>query len=117
MKFEKVSTKYLVTVPLEEFSDLLEFESPWNQACRADETLYSKLRNMGVQSDYDGHYSSVISVEIDEEDDDDEFQAEIAAMIAEQLKTAVEWKNLVDNEDESHYLTRVTDSMVTENTR
>jgi hypothetical protein len=101
MKFEKVSTKYLVTVPIEEFSDLLVFESPWNQACRADETLYSKLRNMGVESDYEGHYSSVISIEIDEEDDDDEFQVEIAAIIDRQLKTAVEWKNSLDNEDES----------------
>lgn len=101
MNFEKVSTKYLVTVPIEDFNALIEFESPWQDAHRADETLHSKLRAMGVESDYDGHYSSVISIEIYEEDDGDEFQAEIAAMIAEQLKTAVEWKNLVDNEDES----------------
>jgi hypothetical protein len=101
VNFEKVSTKYLVTVPLEDFDALLEFESPWQDACRADETLYSKLRDMGVESDYDGHYSSAISVEIDEEDDGDEFRAEIATIIAEQLKTAAEWKNLIDNEDES----------------
>jgi hypothetical protein len=31
----------------------------------------------------------------------DEFHAEIVKMITKQLKTAVEWKNLIDNEDES----------------
>lgn len=101
MNFEKVSTKYFVTVPLEDFAALIEFESPWQDACRASDTLYSKLRDMGVESNYDGHYGSTISIEVDELADGDEFQAEIATMIAEQLKTAVEWKNLVDNEDES----------------
>lgn len=101
MDFEKVSTKYLVKVPLEDFSALIEFESPWQDACRASDTLYAKLRDMGVESDYDGHYSSVISIEVDEDNDGDEFQAEIANMIAEQLKTAVEWKTSLDNEDES----------------
>ena len=91
MNFEKVSTKYSVTVPLEDFEALIEFESPWQDACRADKTLYTKLRDMGIESDYDGHYGSVIHIEIDEEDDDDEFQAEIANMIDEQLKTAVDY--------------------------
>jgi len=99
--FEKVSTKYLVKVPLEDFCALLEYENAWNDACVAGESLYSKLRDMGVESDYDGHYSSVISIEVDDEDDGDKFQAKIANMIAEQLKTAVEWKTSIDNEDES----------------
>lgn len=101
MNFEKVSTRYLVTVPLEAFEALIEYESPWQGGCRVDETLYTKLRNMGVESDYDGHYSSAISVSIYGEDDGDEFQAEIATMIAEQLKTAMEWKKRVDNDCES----------------
>ena len=105
MDFEKVSTKYLVRVPLEDFCALLEYENAWNDACVAGETLSSKLRDMGVESEYDGHYSNMIFIDVDEADDGAEFQAEIANMIAEQLKTAVEWenswKNSLDNEDES----------------
>ena len=101
MKFEKVYTNYSVEVPLEEFSNLLEFENPWNDACRADETLYSKLLNIGVESDYDGHYSNIISITICEEDDNNEFQTQVASIITEQLKTAFKWKISLDNENQS----------------
>lgn len=96
MNFEKVSTKYSVTVPLEDFEALIEFESPWQDACRADKTLYAKLRDMGIESDYDGHYSSIIHIEIYSEDDGDKFQAEISNVIDEQLKIAIKWKTSLD---------------------
>lgn len=96
MEFEKVSTTYLITIPLEEFEALLEYESPWGGDAR--ETLYARLRDMGVESDYNGHYSCFISVNIPAEDDDSDFQSEITATIQDQLKQAVEWKKLQKSE-------------------
>jgi hypothetical protein len=94
LNFEKVSTQYCITVPLEDFCSLIEFEND----CRAYETLYSKLRDIGVESDYDGHYSSSISITIDDEDDNCQFKADIACMITEQLKNAIDWKKLLDKD-------------------
>lgn len=90
MKFEKSSTTYLIEVPLDQFEALLDYESPWGG--NSSETLYARLRNMGVESDYDGHYSSVISVDIHADDDDSDFQDEIAETIKDQLEKASEWK-------------------------
>ena len=90
MKFEKSSTTYLIEVPLEQFTDLLDYESPWGGD--ASETLYARLRDMGVESDYDGHYSSIISVDIHVDDDDSDFHSEITEVIRNQLEKASEWK-------------------------
>lgn len=90
MKFEKSSTTYLIEIPLDQFEALLDYESPWGGD--ASETLYARLRDMGVESDYDAHYSSVISVNIHVDDDDSDFQDEIAETIKDQLEKASKWK-------------------------
>lgn len=90
MMFEKSSTTYLIEIPHNQFEVLLDYESPWGGD--ASETLYARLRNMGVESDYDAHYSSVISVDIHVDDDDSDFQDEIAETIKDQLEKASEWK-------------------------
>ena len=90
MKFEKSTTTYLIEILLEEFTDLLDYESPWGGD--ASETLYARLRDMGVESDYDGHYSCIISVDIHVDDDDSDFHSEIAETIKDQLEKALKWK-------------------------
>ena len=90
MKFEKSSTTYLIEVPLDQFEALLDYESPWGGD--ASEPLYVRLRNIGVESDYDSHYSSIISVDIHVDDDGSDFQSEITEVIKDQLEKASEWK-------------------------
>lgn len=98
MVFEKMSTTYALTVSMSQFEALLDYESAWSDACNASDTLYAKLANMGVTSDYDGHYSNIITVTVDSDDDDDEFKKEIVSVITEQLHAAEEWKNLQKSE-------------------
>ncbi len=98
MVFEKLTTTYALTVSMSQFEALLDYESAWNDACNANDTLYAKLANMGVTSDYDGHYSNIITVEIMSEDDTDEFKQEIISIVNDQLQTAETWKNLQNSD-------------------
>lgn len=101
MLFEKLTTTYALTVSMSQFEALLDYESGWNDACNANDTLYAKLANMGVTSDYDGHYSNIITVEVMSEDDTDEFKQEIISIVNDQLQTAETWKNL-QNSDKAY---------------
>lgn len=98
MVFEKMSTTYALTVSMSQFEALLDYENVWNDACDASDMLYTKLANMGVTSDYDGHYSNIITITVDSDDDDDEFKQEIVSVISDHLQEAEKWKNLQNND-------------------
>jgi len=93
-----MSATYALTVPMSQFEALLEYESAWGGECDASHALYTQLANMGVTSEYDSHYSNIITVDIDYDVDDSGFRDEVATVISNQLTKAEKWKNLQESE-------------------
>ena len=98
MKFQLLSAKYSIEIPLDDFFTLHNYEET---QCDLDDMLFKCLERMGIQCDYNIYCGPVIEVELNSDQDTFGTKRKVISIIQAQIKKAKEWQMMVDKPTES----------------